>query len=86
VVVVTARGGGYGPGSPRADFDFQEPYLRRYFGTLGVLDENITFVHAEFTRAADIPALAPFRQFTESSFATAHAKVVEIATGSPVPA
>src|SRR4051812_37819651 len=28
VVVVTARGGAYGPGTPREGFDFQEPYLR----------------------------------------------------------
>jgi FMN-dependent NADH-azoreductase len=84
VVVVTARGGGYGPGTPREPFDFQEPYLRRYFGNLGVLDEDIIFIHAEFTRAADIPALAAFQHLTESSFAAARAKVMEIATGVPV--
>ena len=31
VVVVTARGGSYGPGTPREGFDFQMPYLRAYF-------------------------------------------------------
>jgi FMN-dependent NADH-azoreductase len=86
VVVVTARGGGYGPDTGRAGCDFQEPYLRWYFRNLGVHDEDITFVHAEFTRAADIPTLAAFRHLTESSFAAAHAKVVEIATGVPVTA
>jgi FMN-dependent NADH-azoreductase len=86
VVVASARGGGYRPGSTYAPFDFQEPYLRAYFGKLGVRDENITFVHAEFTRAADIPALGAFRHLTESSFATARAKVVEIAAGVPAPA
>ncbi|WP_051761453.1 hypothetical protein [Microbispora rosea] len=28
VTVVTARGGAYGPGTPREGFDFQTPYLR----------------------------------------------------------
>lgn len=83
VVVVSARGGGYRPGSPYAPLDFQEPYLRAYFGKLGVRDENITFVHAEFTRAADIPALAGFQHLTESSFAAARVRVVEIATAMP---
>jgi FMN-dependent NADH-azoreductase len=79
VVVVSARGGGYRPGSARAPLDFQEPYLRAYFGKLGVRAENIIFVHAEFTRAADIPALAAFRHLTERSFAAARVDVVEIA-------
>ncbi|GGN98219.1 NAD(P)H-dependent oxidoreductase [Microbispora bryophytorum] len=28
VTVVTARGGAYGPGTPREGFEFQTPYLR----------------------------------------------------------
>ncbi|HEY6423100.1 MAG TPA: NAD(P)H-dependent oxidoreductase [Pseudonocardiaceae bacterium] len=35
VVVITARGGAYGPGTPRQAWDFQTPYLRAYFGTQG---------------------------------------------------
>jgi FMN-dependent NADH-azoreductase len=31
LVVVAARGGAYGPGTPRRDCDFQVPYLRAYF-------------------------------------------------------
>ncbi len=41
VVVITARGGAYGPGTPRHAWDFQTPYLRAYFGDLGVANENI---------------------------------------------
>jgi FMN-dependent NADH-azoreductase len=45
VIIVTARGGSYGKGSPAEKFDFQEPYLRHIFGFIGLPD--VTFVHAE---------------------------------------
>jgi FMN-dependent NADH-azoreductase len=43
-IVVTARGGSYQPGSPRAAVDFQEPYLREILQSLGLA---VMFVHAE---------------------------------------
>jgi FMN-dependent NADH-azoreductase len=45
VVVITARGGAYEKGTPRENFDFQEPYLRHVFGFVGITD--VTFIHAE---------------------------------------
>lgn len=45
VVVISARGGAYGPGSPAAALDFQETYLRGVFGFLGISD--VEFVRAE---------------------------------------
>src|ERR1700736_5426655 len=45
VIIVTARGGAYGKGSPAEKFDFQEPYLRHIFGFIGLTD--VTFIHAE---------------------------------------
>ena len=45
VIVVTARGGAYGKGTPAEKFDFQEPYLRHIFGFVGLTD--VTFIHAE---------------------------------------
>ena len=45
IIVASARGGFYGTDSGRADFDFQEDYLRHLFGFLGVTD--IEFVRAE---------------------------------------
>ena len=45
LVVITARGGQYGAGSPTAAFDFQEPYLRHIFGLLGLTD--VEFIHAD---------------------------------------
>jgi FMN-dependent NADH-azoreductase len=44
-VVVISRGGAYGPEAPRADFNFQEPYLRKVFGLIGIVD--VEFVAAE---------------------------------------
>lgn len=46
-VVILSRGGGYGPGSPRADFNFQEPYLRKVFEFIGITD--VEFIAAELT-------------------------------------
>ena len=45
VFVLTSRGGAYTPGTPLAEFDFQEPYLRRLLGFVGLTD--VTFIHAE---------------------------------------
>jgi FMN-dependent NADH-azoreductase len=45
VIVITARGGVFSPGTPDAEFDFQEPFLRAIFNLIGVTD--ITFIHAE---------------------------------------
>jgi FMN-dependent NADH-azoreductase len=45
VIVASSRGGVYAEGSPGADMDFQETYLRRVFGFLGITD--LRFVRAE---------------------------------------
>ena len=45
VVIISSRGGIYGPGSPFEANDFQEKYLRAIFGFLGVTD--ITVITAE---------------------------------------
>ncbi|WP_182904504.1 FMN-dependent NADH-azoreductase [Microbispora sp. H13382] len=82
VVVVTARGGCYAPGTPREDFDFQTPYLRAYFTDLGVAPGNLHFVHAEMTRAADVPALARFTPLAADSLAAARTAVSDLA-GEP---
>ncbi|MBB2741227.1 UNVERIFIED_ORG: FMN-dependent NADH-azoreductase [Microbispora rosea subsp. rosea] len=79
VVVVTARGGAYGPGTPREGFDFQTPYLRTYFRELGVAEENLHVVQAEMTRAGDVPALARFRELGDRSLAEAYAAVGALA-------
>jgi FMN-dependent NADH-azoreductase len=45
VIIVSARGGIYGAGSPASALDFQENYLRGVFGFLGITD--IEVVRAE---------------------------------------
>jgi FMN-dependent NADH-azoreductase len=45
VIVISSRGGFYGADTPMKDFDFQEAYLTRLFGFLGVTD--IEFIRAE---------------------------------------
>ncbi|MBB5957605.1 FMN-dependent NADH-azoreductase [Saccharothrix tamanrassetensis] len=81
VVVVTARGGSYAPGTPRHGFDFQEPYLRAVFAMVG-LDRDLEFVHAELTLAHARPQLAQFRELADASRADAHRVVRELAAQS----
>jgi FMN-dependent NADH-azoreductase len=45
IVVASSRGGFYGEDSGRADFDFQEEYLRHVFAFLGI--DDVEFVRAE---------------------------------------
>jgi FMN-dependent NADH-azoreductase len=45
VIVASSRGGFYGPGTPSADMEHQESYLRAVFGFFGITE--ITFVRAE---------------------------------------
>jgi FMN-dependent NADH-azoreductase len=56
VVVVTARGGGYGSGTPREGWDHREPWLRHALTTLGV--ENPVFIDTELTLARESPQMA----------------------------
>lgn len=79
VVVVAVRGGGYGPGTPRAHCDFQVPYLRAYFDRIGVAPEHLHVVTAELTRAADVPELKALQPLAAESLAAAEAAVDELA-------
>jgi FMN-dependent NADH-azoreductase len=45
IVVASSRGGFYGEASGRADFDFQEDYLRHVFAFIGI--DDVEFVRAE---------------------------------------
>jgi len=71
VVVLTARGGAYSNGSPRALHDYQEPYLRMILAQVGLTD--VTFIHAENQQRPDQAqasrdgALAQIEQFVTST-------------------
>jgi FMN-dependent NADH-azoreductase len=56
-VVVSARGGGYGPGTPREGWDHREPWLRHALASLGV--DNAIFINAELTLARESPRMLP---------------------------
>lgn len=45
VIVASARGGFYAPGTPQAEIDFHEPHLRAMFRMIGVTD--VTILRAE---------------------------------------
>lgn len=69
-VVVTARGGSYAPGAPKAAYDYQERFLRDFFaGHFAVTDT--AFVNAELANARHDPALAHLRTKHDESYTAA---------------
>jgi FMN-dependent NADH-azoreductase len=80
VVVVSARGGAYGPGTPREGWDFQTPYLRAYLAKQGVAEQNMHFVTAELTLAGVAPHLARFQPQAADSLAAARAEITALAS------
>ncbi|MBF6397156.1 NAD(P)H-dependent oxidoreductase [Nocardia cyriacigeorgica] len=77
-VVTAARGGAYSPGSPKADYDHQERYLRNFLaGHFGVRDA--VFVNAELANSRLDPGLAHLRAEHELSLDLALKSVRELA-------
>ena len=64
-VLVVARGGGYGPGTPREGWDHATPWVRRVLADVLGLDLHV--VEAELTLAGVNPALDAFRGLAEQS-------------------
>jgi FMN-dependent NADH-azoreductase len=79
-VVATARGGSYGPGSPRHGDDFQEPYLRAAFRMVGLADD-LWFLHAEMTKSGYVPQLASYQKAAIDTLRQAVERAREIARG-----
>ncbi|MET0453862.1 MAG: NAD(P)H-dependent oxidoreductase [Mycobacterium sp.] len=68
-VVVSARGGAYGPGTPNDGKDFATPWLQLMLGdTLGL---DLQFITPEQALAATMPALATLVPAYEESLGTA---------------
>ena len=81
--VVVSFGGGYGPGTPRASFDFVRPYLAKVLGeSLGL---ELSFVDVELTLAPYVPAMAGLIELGEKSRDAAHHRARTLASASPVP-
>ncbi|MEC3913740.1 FMN-dependent NADH-azoreductase [Nocardia sp. CDC160] len=69
-VVVTARGGAYSPGAPKAIYDYQERYLRDFFAGHFAVQDTV-FVNAELVNSRHDPALAHLREKHEASYTAA---------------
>lgn len=70
VVVASARGGSYAPGTPREPVDHQERYLRDFFRGHFAVDD-VTFVTVELTNSLVDPRLADLRPEHDRSLAAA---------------
>jgi FMN-dependent NADH-azoreductase len=57
-IVLTTKGGGYGPGSPREGWDHSTAYLRRIVAD--VWGAEVTLIERELTLAGVSPAMDPF--------------------------
>jgi FMN-dependent NADH-azoreductase len=69
-VLVTARGGGYGPGTPKEGWDHSTPWLRRIFADVLKLDLHLA--EAELTLAGVNPAMEALRGLADESLRNAH--------------
>jgi FMN-dependent NADH-azoreductase len=68
-----ARGGGYGPGTPREGWDHREPWLSNAFSQLGI--EEIRFIHAELTLSRESPRMSGLEELEDKSITDAHAAI-----------
>ncbi len=76
VIVLTSRGGSFRPGTPAAQYDHQEPYLRHILGFIGLND--VTFIHAENQKPGDLAEpsrLAAFAAIQQALGATSEASL-----------
>ncbi|MEV6171434.1 NAD(P)H-dependent oxidoreductase [Streptomyces sp. NPDC051954] len=69
VALVTVRGGGYGPGTPREGWDHSTPYLRRILGDWWQAD--LTVIERELTLAASTPAMEGLKDLAAQRHAEA---------------
>jgi FMN-dependent NADH-azoreductase len=72
---VIARGGGYGPGTPREGWDHATPYLRRIFAD--VFQADVEIVECELTLADVVPAMAELRDTAAALRVQANERAVE---------
>ncbi|WP_436530356.1 FMN-dependent NADH-azoreductase [Actinoplanes sp. HUAS TT8] len=77
VVVLTTRGGSYGPGTPREGWDHNTDYLRRVVGDIWGAD--LTLVEREFTLVGQNPALDQFTDIAAGMKDAAHKAADEAA-------
>ncbi|HEY2834682.1 MAG TPA: NAD(P)H-dependent oxidoreductase [Sporichthyaceae bacterium] len=69
-ILIVARGGGYGPGTPREGWDHATPWVQRVLGDVFGLD--VKLVEAELTMAPVVPAMEALRAIAEQNRQDAH--------------
>lgn len=79
-VVISARGGGYGPGAPNHGLDYVVPALETVLGREELLGLDVTSVVPELTMVPNTPALAELLPKHEASMAAAHDQARQLAT------
>jgi FMN-dependent NADH-azoreductase len=81
MIVLAARGGGYGEGTPREGWDHAQPWLPHGVALTGL---EPRFVTAELTLADVNPAMADLRELAAASLRAAEAEVDALWTTSAV--
>jgi FMN-dependent NADH-azoreductase len=74
-IVLAARGGGYGPGTPREGWDRAEPWLRHALSATGL---EPRFIVAELTVASSNPAMADLIPLAAESLVRAETAIDEL--------
>ncbi|WHT21923.1 NAD(P)H-dependent oxidoreductase [Crossiella sp. CA-258035] len=75
--LIVARGGGYGPGTPREGWDHGTPWLHRILADVFAMDLRV--VDAELTLADVNPAMAELRELASQSREQAHSLAEKVA-------
>ncbi len=81
--LMTARGGGYGPGTPRHGWDHSTPYLQRILKDLWGLD--LTTVEVELTLADVTPAMEQLRPLAAESLRAGLAEARRLGAAAATP-
>ncbi|MDN3027088.1 NAD(P)H-dependent oxidoreductase [Streptomyces sp. S.PB5] len=84
-VLISARGGGYGPGTPNHGLDYVVPALEAVLGNPNLLGLDVTAVTADLTMAPHASTLASLIPLHEASLADTHDQVRRLATTISAP-
>lgn len=82
-VLVTVRGGGYGPGTPREGWDHSTPYLTRILAD--VWEADLTVIERELTLAATTPGMEGLRDLAAGLRSKALEEAEKVGTGIATP-
>ncbi|AHH17671.1 FMN-dependent NADH-azoreductase [Nocardia nova SH22a] len=78
-VLISARGGSYGPGAPNHGLDYVVPTTEAVLGHESQLALDVATVVPEMTMAAHTPSLAEFLPMHEASMSAAHHRARDLA-------